>query len=74
MVRGRRSTIVKSFPQGVAWIEIEDRLNLGRRFIGKIDESAAARYGHQHRCGSLLYRKLDKVERVMNHLDRPAKV
>jgi hypothetical protein len=74
MVRDRRSTIIQSFPQSVTGIEIEDRLNLGRCFIGKIDEISPARHGHQHRCGALLNRKLDKVEWVMDCLDRPAKI
>jgi len=30
---------MQSFPQSVAGIEIEDRLNLGRRFIREVDES-----------------------------------
>ena len=65
---------MQGFPQSVTRIEIEDRLNLGRRFIGEVNEGSAARYGHQHRCGALLYRKLDKVEWVMDRLDRPTKV
>ena len=64
---------MQSFPQSVVGIEIEDRLNLGRRFIREVDESSAARYGHQLGCGALFYLELDKVERVMNGLDESAR-
>jgi len=65
---------VEGLPKSVAGIEIEDRLNLGGSFVGKINEGAPARHRHQHRGGPLLYCQLNKVERVADNLNRVASI
>jgi hypothetical protein len=37
---------MQGLPESVAGIEIEDRLNLGGSFVGKINEGAPARHRH----------------------------
>src|SRR5580704_2091682 len=64
-----QSTLVEGLPKSVAGIEIEDRLNLGSGFVGKINEGAAARHWHQHRDGSFLDCQLNKVERIVDNLN-----
>ena len=65
---------MQGLPESVAGIEIEDRLNLGSGFVGKINEGAAARHWHQHRDGSFLDCQLNKVERIVDNLNRTAEV
>ena len=68
------SAIVQSFPQRIARVQVEDRLNLGRRFVGEINQGTPTGNRHQHRGGPLLDRQFNQVERVVDRLDRAAEV